>query len=128
MPRWAAFPLRVSMRLNDLIEYVTVLVDSAPQPVFFVGDADDELVQMPNVVQARLLAAKAPGISGSELPASPPDRLIGRDDAALEQHLLDEPEAQGKSEVQPDRMGDDLRRKAMAFVADGLAHARVLKP
>jgi hypothetical protein len=39
------------------------------------------------------------------------------------QHLLDQLQAQRKSEVQPHRVGGDLRRKAMAFVADRLAHA-----
>jgi hypothetical protein len=50
----------------------------------------------------------------------PPNRS-GR--GALEQHLLDEPEAQRKSKVQPDRMGDDLGWESMALVADGLGHA-----
>ena len=81
---------------------------------------------MPDVVRAGLLATEASGILRTELLSPSPDRLIGNDDAALEQHLLDEPQAQRKPEVQPDRMGDDLGREPMALVADGLGHAAVI--
>jgi hypothetical protein len=71
--------------------------------------------------------AKVPGISRTKLLAPPADRLVRHDDPALEQHLLDEPKAQRKSEVQPDRMGDDLGWEPMALVADGLGHATALR-
>lgn len=38
--------------------------------------------------------------------------------AALQQHLFDQKQAQGKSEVQLDRMGDHRRRETVALVAD----------
>jgi hypothetical protein len=85
--------------LDDFVKHVPVLIDSPPEPVFLASDADDDLVQMPNVVWAWRLATKAPDILWSELLPSPADGLIGDEDAALEQHLLDEPEAQRKSEV-----------------------------
>jgi hypothetical protein len=44
------------------------------------------------------------------------------------QHLLDHPQAQWEPEVKPNRVGDDLRWKSVAFVADGLVHAAGLKP
>ena len=51
------------------------------------------------------------------------DRLIGNDDAALQQHLLDQTKAQRKPEIQPDCMGDYGRGETMALVADRtLAH------
>ena len=87
--------LGVPTRLDNLIEYVPVLVDSAPELVFLAGNADDDLVQVPNVGRAWRLAAKAPSILWTELLAPSPDRLIGDNDAAPEQHLLDEPQAQG---------------------------------
>ena len=114
--------------LDDLNEHIAVLVDSPPEPVFPAGDADNYFIQMPNVSRAWRLMAEAPGILRSELLTPAPDRLIGDDDATLEQHLLDEPEAQRKPEVQPNSMGDDLGRKAVALVADGLGHAAAIRP
>jgi hypothetical protein len=90
---------------NDLVEYVPALIDGAPEPVFPASNADDCLVQVPNVAWAWRLAAKTSGILRTELPAPSADRFVGYDDAALEQHHLDEPEAQGKSEVQPNCIG-----------------------
>lgn len=47
---------------------------------------------------------------------------------ALQQHFLDQTQAQGEPVVEPDRMGDDLRRETMALVADGRhCHAAVPK-
>ena len=109
--------------LDDLIEHIAVLIDSPPEPVLLAGDGDHDLVEMPNVAAAWRLAPETAGVRRPELQRPAADRLIGDDDAALEQHLLDQPQAQREPEVQPDRMGDDLGWKAMAFVADGLAHA-----
>ena len=119
--RLAALVLR--RRLDDLIEHIAVLINRPPQPVFLARDRDHDLVEVPDVAAAWRLAPEAASVRRPELQRPAADRLIGDDDAALEQHLLDQPQAQRKPEVQPDRMGDDLRRKAMAFVADGLAHA-----
>jgi hypothetical protein len=94
--------------------------------MLLASDADDRLVQVPNVSRAWRLAAKALGISRSELLTPPADRLVRDEDTALEQHLLDEPEAQRIPEVQPNRMGDDLGWESMALVADGLGHAHLL--
>jgi hypothetical protein len=35
--------------LDDLVEDVSVLVDSAPEPVRLARDADHYLIEMPNV-------------------------------------------------------------------------------
>ena len=119
--RLAALVLR--RRLDDLIEHIAILIHGPPEPVLLAGNGDHDLVQVPDVAAAWRLAPEAASVSRPELQRPPADGLIGDEDAALEQHLLDQPQAQRKPEVQPDRMGDDLRRKAMAFVADGLAHA-----
>ena len=58
-----------------------------------------------------------------ELQSPAPDGLIGDDKAALEQHLLNQPQAQREPKVQPDRMGDDLWWEAMALVANGFGYA-----
>jgi len=115
--------LGVASALDDLIENIAVLINRPPQPVFLARDRDHDFVEMPDITTVRSLAPEAASVRRSELQRPSADRLIGHNDAALEQHLLNQPQAQRKPEVQPDRMGDDLRRKAMAFVADGLGHA-----
>jgi hypothetical protein len=94
------------------------LVNRSPQPVFLVGNSDRGLIKVPDVAAAWRLALEAASVRRPELQRSATDSLIGHNDAPLEQHLLDEPQAQRKPEIQPDRMGDDLRRKAMALVAN----------
>jgi hypothetical protein len=93
--------------------------------MLLASDTDDYLVQVPNVSRAWRLAPKTPSISGAELPTPPADRLVGYDDTALEQHLLDQAQAQRKPEVQPNRMSDDLGWEAMALVAERLGNATV---
>ena len=44
--------------------------------------------------------------------------LIGNDDPALRQQIFDVAEAQREPEIEPDRVLDDLGRKAIAAIAD----------
>src|SRR3954447_26718509 len=61
----------------------------------------------------------APDLVGESLPelARPlAHGLVAHVDAAGRQHLFDHAQAQGKAEVEPDRVADDLARKAVAGV------------
>jgi hypothetical protein len=122
-PQQALGGLGVASALDDLIENLAVLINRPPQPVFLARDRDHDFVEMPDVATAWCLAPEAASVRRPELQRPPADSLIGHDDAALEQHFLDQPQAQREPKVQPDRMGDDLGWKAMAFVANGPAHA-----
>ncbi len=115
--------LVVAARVHDLVEHIIALINRPPQPVFLARDRDHDLIEVPDVESARRFAPEAAHVSRSELQSPPTDRLVRNDDPALEQHLLNQPQAQWEPEVQPNRMGDDLRWKAMVLVADGLAHA-----
>src|SRR6201993_5408695 len=55
----------------------------------------------------------------AELERPLPHALMADDDAARGQHLLDHAQAEGKAEIQPNRMADDLGRKPVAGVAGG---------
>ena len=134
LSRQAALPLQqtlqqafgrlgVAPRLDDLIEDLAILIDGPPQPVLLAGNADHDLVQVPDVTRAWRLAPEPAGVRWPELHRPAPHSLVGYDDAMLEQHFLDQAQAQREAEVQPDSMSDDLRWKAVALVADGLAHA-----
>jgi hypothetical protein len=83
--------LGVAAALDDLVEDISVLINGSPEPVLLASNADDHLIQMPDVMRARPLAAEATGVLRTELLAPPADRLVRYDDAALEQHLLREP-------------------------------------
>ncbi len=115
----------VAPALDDLVEHIAILIDGAPQPMLPTNDADNHFIQVPNVSPAWQLAPEAPSIFRTELLAPSPDRLIGDNDCAFEQHLLDQPQAQREPEVQPNGMSDDLRREPMALVADRLGNATV---
>lgn len=84
---------------------------------------------MPDVASAGLLALQATGIIQSEFHGPSADGFIGENYPPLEQHFLDEAQAKRKPEVEPDGVGDGLRREAMAFVAHGrLGYARHVGP
>lgn len=120
--------LGVAAVLDDFIKRIADLVDGTPQPVFPAGDGDDHLVEMPNIVPAGLLAAKASRIVRAEFVSPTADGLIGDYNATLQQHFLDKAQAQRKSKVEPHRMGDDLGWEAMTLVTDGQGvHARVYR-
>jgi hypothetical protein len=54
----------------------------------------------------------------AELKAPLPDRLVADFDAPECQHLLHHPKAQRKAKVQPGRVADQVRRKAIAGAGD----------
>lgn len=89
----------VTPRLQDLIKDIAVLIDRPPKPVLFPSDADDDLVEMPDVVAARPLTTEPACVVPPELQSPAPHRLIGDDDTALQQHLLHQAEAQGKPNI-----------------------------
>lgn len=74
---------------------------------------------MPDIISAGLFAAQTASVVGPKLLSPFADRFVGDNDTAFEQHLLDMTKAERKSEIQPHRMGDDLRRETMVLVADG---------
>lgn len=49
--------LGVAPSLHDLVENIAILIDRAPKPVCLAGDADHHLVQVPDIVWSRRLAA-----------------------------------------------------------------------
>jgi hypothetical protein len=55
-----------------------------------------------NVFQAWRLALRAPGVVASEFQSPPSDRFARDENPALNQNFLDETQAQGKTEIEPD--------------------------
>lgn len=97
---------------------IAVLVNGAPKSILPVADGNHHLDQMPDVLSRRLLSAQPLRVGRTEFAAPLPERFIGNDNAALQQHFLDQPQAEREPEIQPDRMGDDLTWKTVVLVTD----------
>jgi hypothetical protein len=85
--------LGVAAPLDDAIEHIPILIHGAPQPVRLAGNRDHDPIEMPYVARAWRPAPEAASIIWPELLAPSTDCLLGDDDTALEQHLLDQPQA-----------------------------------
>ena len=109
--------LPVPTRLDEKVDQVPVLIHRAPQILPLAVDRDEHFVQEPRITESTLSALQPSGVIGAELPASLPNGLVRHDDAAFGQEILDIPEAQAVSVIQPDGVADDVRRKAMPKVA-----------
>ena len=88
-----------------------------PQILALTVDRDEDFVQKPRISESTLTSLQPPGAIGAELPAPLPNSFVRHDDAAFGQQILDIPEAQAVSVIQPDGVADDFRRKAMPKVA-----------
>ena len=62
-------------------------------------------------------ALQLPSVVGAEFPAPLPNGFVRHDDASFGKQILNIPEAQAVSVVEPDGMADDVGRKAMPKVA-----------
>ena len=103
--------------LDEEVDQVTVLVDRTSQILTLPVDRDEDFVQAPRIAEPTLSALQPPGVVGAELPAPLPNRFVRHDDAPFGQQILDIPEAQAVSVVQPHGVADDVRWKAMPQVA-----------
>jgi hypothetical protein len=95
--------------LHDFVEDVSLLIDGAPEIAFLAIDGDHDLVEAPYVMARRRFSLQTAGVVGAKFYGPASDRLVGDDNAALKQHFFDQTQAQGKTEIEPDGMCDDLR-------------------
>ena len=63
--------------------------------------------------------AQVPGDPGTEFLHPSPDRLVRNTNAALQEHFFDLAQGKIETNIEPNRVRDELMRKAMAFVTDG---------
>ena len=103
--------------LDKEVDQVTVLIHRAPEILALTVNRDEDFVQKPRIAESALSALQPPGVVGAELPAPLPNGFVRHDEASLGKEILDIPEAQAVSVVQPDGVADDYRRKAMPKVA-----------
>jgi hypothetical protein len=91
--------------------------DRTPKPMSLSGDADDELIEMPDVTAAGPLAAEPANEILAEFESRTPHGLVGDHDLALKEHFLDKAQAQRESEIKPNDIGDDLDHVVAGEVA-----------
>ncbi len=80
---------RVSSALDQGVENEAILVDSAPEPMLFARDRDNDLVQMPFVATSGSALADPIGERLAEFPSPLAHAFIGHTDATRRQHFLD---------------------------------------
>jgi hypothetical protein len=76
--------------------------------VLLSGDADDNLVQIPDITLARWPPLQALGIFWPELLGPAANGFVRNDDTTLGQKRFDQPQAEREAKIQPDGAGNDL--------------------
>ena len=83
----------------------------------FAADRDHDFIQGPFVTRLRPAPADGVGKGLAELEGPLTDGLVADEDAAGREHLFDHAKAERETEIQPDRVADDLGRKAVTGVS-----------
>ena len=106
----------VTMPLHQHVEDLALAVDGPPQIHGPTGDLHEHLVQMSTTARRTATAPQAPGEQWPEARDPDPDGLVGDDDAALGQQLLDVAQAQASSRsAEPAQRADrrlDMRSRS----------------
>ena len=84
----------ITASLDQDIEYVTILIDGAPQVLLPTADLHEDLIEIPCIAELRLAPTGSGGIFRPELLTPATNRLVGHLDASLGQEILDVSETQ----------------------------------
>jgi hypothetical protein len=84
----------VAAGLNENVEHLAFIIYSAPQLHLPTGDRDQDFVEMPSSRRRRAPGPKATRIDRTEVDHSSANRLMGDNDTALSEKILDVSEAQ----------------------------------
>src|SRR5208282_5373243 len=115
----------VASGLDENVEHFTLGIHGTPE----VGQAPIDLeidLKMPGCMRLRPAVAKISSDLGSKMVHPAAHGLIGDQDPALSQQILDIAEARGEPDIKPDRLLDDFGREAVAAIAD-FGHHRWLR-
>lgn len=109
--------LGIAAALHQHVENKAILIDSPPQPMFVATNGDDDLIEAPFVTKPTSgpsadFAGKAP----TEFLCPSTHGLVRNDNATGRQQILDHAQAERKSKVQPNCVGNHLSGKSMAAI------------
>ena len=107
--------LCIPSALDEEIEYLALVVDRPPEPVFIAADRNHHFIEVPMIARSRPRTADIRRDRWSELQEPPPDRLVRCVNASLGQQFLNIPKGQCEPGIEPDRVADDFWREAVAL-------------
>jgi hypothetical protein len=84
----------ISTLLNEDVDLFPALIDGSPQIMSRAPDVHEELVQMPDVSPSTLPTTEVASVVESELLTPLPNGLVGDDDSAFSEKVLDVSETQ----------------------------------
>ena len=87
---------------------------------------DEDFIDVEGVAIASVFSLQSPGVNGSKLDAPEADCFSGYGDAPFGEQVFYISMAEVESEVEPDRIGNDVRRKTVALVCIQLPSLAVL--
>jgi hypothetical protein len=109
----------VAPALYKNIQDVPSLIHRPPQIITLTVECERDFIQVPLVTWPGASMAELIGIFLAKLAAPLPDRLVGHRDAAGKQELFHVPITEAETEIQPDRVPDNLGREAVVLTAVG---------
>ena len=98
------------------IQNITILIHCSPQVKLLTLNLHEDFINMPGVTQSTPLSSDRAGVFRSELETPEADGLVGDDDPALSQQILDVSKAQRETMVEPNGMTDDFTGEPMTLV------------
>src|SRR5271167_2847394 len=108
----------VAPSLHQQIENLAFVVNRAPKPEPPARNRHGHLVEMPPRRWARASAAKFSAEQWPELRYPSPHRLVGDIQPTLREQIFDVAIAERETEIEPNGVPDDRRRKLMAGKRD----------
>jgi hypothetical protein len=104
----------VTPALNQHVKHLSFMIDGTPEIHPLAADPHHHLVQMPAVARPRATPTQPSPDRGTEFQHPAPHSFVGDVETSLGQQFLDVAVAQGKAQIEPDRVLDDLGGEAMA--------------
>jgi hypothetical protein len=117
----------VPLALHENVEDLALSIDGTPQVDQPAIDFDEYLVKVPSGMRLGPASSKVSCDHGTEVFHPATHRLIGNDDPALSQQVLDIAKAEAEPGIEPDGLLNDHGGKAVSGVAD-LGHNGRLPP
>ena len=84
--------------------------------MLFAVDLNEDFIDVEGIAVASVLSFQSAGVNGSELDAPEADRFSTDGNASLSQEIFDIPVAEIESVVEPDGVGNDIWREAVALI------------
>ena len=103
------------------IQDVAMLVHGSPPVMSLAVDLEEDFIQVSLVARLRTTAAQLVSIDLAELETPLPQGFVGHVDAAGGEEFFDIAVAEGEPEIEPDSVGDNLSRVAVALVQVGIS-------